>query len=64
MNKKEIIKKIKEDTDCGNEEAEDIFRRAIEGGMVKREINWRFINRVAMYLSVPLLIIWVISIYL
>jgi len=64
MNKKELIERIKEDADCSDEEAENIFQRAIEGGIVKREINWSFINRVAMYLSVLFLIIWLISIYL
>ena len=45
MNKKELIERIKEDADCSDEEAEDIFQRAVEGGMVKRQVNWRFINR-------------------
>jgi len=64
MNKKELIKRIKEDVDCSDKEAEDIFQRAVKGGMVKRQVNWKFINSIAMYLSVLFLIIWVISIYL
>jgi hypothetical protein len=64
MNKKELIERIKEDSDCTDEEAEDIFQQAVEVGMIKREINWRFINSIAMYLSVLFLIIWLISIYL
>ena len=64
MNKKELIERIKEDSDCTDEEAEDIFQQAVEVGMIKREVNWRFINSIAMYLSVLFLIIWLISIYL
>ena len=64
MNKKELIERIKEDADCSDEEAEDIFQRAVEGGMVKRQVNWRFINIIAMYLSVLVLLIWLITIYL
>lgn len=64
MNKKELIERIKEDSDCTDEEAEDIFQQAVEVGMIKREINWRFINSIAMYLSVLFLLIWLISIYL
>lgn len=63
-NKKQLIKRIKEDSDCTEAEAKDIFNNAVKAGLLKRQVNWKFINNVAMYLSVLFLIIWLISIYL
>ena len=39
MNKEDIIKKIKEDTGCDEHEAESIFERALDDGIVKRHLN-------------------------
>ena len=86
MNKKEVLKIIREDLGCGNEEAEDIFQRAVESGKLKWHpttirVNWRrlfsyvisllktlviklIVNSRTMYLSVLVLLIWVIRIYL
>ena len=69
-NKKEVLEIIKEDIGCTDEEAEGIFQRAIKSGKVKwhcrtkTRVNWSVINSRAMYLSVVVLLIWLISIYL
>jgi hypothetical protein len=86
MNKKEVLKIIREDLGCGNEEAEDIFQREVESGKLKWHsttirVNWRrlflyvisllktlviklIVNSRTMYLSVLVLLIWLISIYI
>ena len=58
MNKKDIIKKIKEDTGCDEHEAESIFERALDDGIVKRHLNWNFIISMLIYLSVLMTGIW------
>jgi len=58
MNKEDIIKKIKEDTGCDEHEAESIFERALDDGIVKRHLNWNFIISMLIYLSVLMTGIW------
>ena len=58
MNKKDIIKKIKEDTGCNDYEAESIFERALDDGIVKRHLNWNFIITMLIYLSVLMTGAW------
>jgi len=58
MNKEDIIKKIKEDTGCNEHEAESIFERALDDGIVKRHLNWNFIISMLIYLSVLMTGIW------
>ena len=58
MNKEDIIKKIKEDTGCDEHEAESIFERALNDGIVKRHLNWNFIISMLIYLSVLMTGAW------
>ena len=58
MNKEDIIKKIKEDTGCDEHEAESIFERALDDGIVKRHLNWNFIISMLIYLSVLMTGVW------
>jgi|TARA_R100000697_G_scaffold16981_1_gene23751 hypothetical protein len=58
MNKEDIIKKIKEDTGCDEHEAESIFERALDDGIVKRHLNWNFIITMLIYLSVLMTGAW------
>ncbi len=58
MNKEDIIKKIKEDTGCDEHEAESIFERALNDGIVKRHLNWNFIISMLIYLSVLITGTW------
>jgi hypothetical protein len=58
MNKEDIIKKIKEDTGCDEHEAESIFERALDDGIVKRHLNWNFIISMLIYLSVLITGTW------
>ncbi len=58
MNKEDIIKKIKEDTGCDEHEAESIFERALDDGIVKRHLNWNFIISMLIYLSVLMTGAW------
>ena len=58
MNKEDIIKKIKEDTGCDEHEAESIFERALDDGIVKRHLNWNFIITMLIYLSVLITGAW------
>lgn len=58
MNKEDIIKKIKEDTGCDEHEAESIFERALNDGIVKRHLNWNFIISMLIYLSVLITGAW------
>jgi len=58
MNKEDIIKKIKEDTGCDEHEAESIFERALNDGIVKRHLNWNFIITMLIYLSVLMTGAW------
>ena len=43
MNKKDVLDKIKKDTGCDDDRAEEIFRHALEHGVVKAQLNWNFI---------------------
>lgn len=52
MNKKDVLDKIKKDTGCDDDRAEEIFSRALENGVVKAQLNWNFIITFAIYLAV------------
>ena len=39
MNKKDVLDKIKKDTGCDDNRAEEIFQRALEHGVVKVQLN-------------------------
>jgi len=58
MNKEDIIKKIKEDTGCDEHEAESIFERALDDGIVKRHLNWNFIISMIIYIAVLITGMW------
>ena len=52
MSRKEIIEKIKEDTGCDDVQANRIFERAMDDGIVKAHLNWNFIITLIIYLMV------------
>ena len=52
MNKKDVLDKIKKDTGCDDDRAEEIFRLALRDGVVKAQLNWNFIITFAIYLAV------------
>ena len=52
MNKKEVLDKIKKDTGCDDDRAEQIFRRALNDGIVKVQLNWNFVITFIIYLAV------------
>ena len=58
MNKEDIIKKIKEDTGCDEHEAESIFERELDDGIVKRHLNWNFIISMVIYIAVLVTGMW------
>ena len=52
MNKKDVLDKIKKDTGCDDDRAEEIFRLALRDGIVKSQLNWNFIITLTIYLAV------------
>ncbi len=52
MSRKEIIEKIKKDTGCDDVQANRIFERAMDDGIVKAQLNWNFIITLIIYLMV------------
>ena len=52
MNKKDVLDKIKKDTGCDDDRAEEIFRHALEHGVVKAQLNWNFVITFIIYLAV------------
>ena len=60
MNKKDIIKQIKRDAGCNDDEAEYIFERALNNGTVKRHLNWNFIISILIYFSVLMTGAWIL----
>ena len=52
MSRKEIIEKIKKDTGCDDVQANRIFERAMDDGIVKAQLNWNFIITLIIYLIV------------
>jgi hypothetical protein len=52
MSRKEIIEKIKKDTGCDDIQANRIFERAMDDGIVKVQLNWNFIITLIIYLMV------------
>jgi hypothetical protein len=52
MSRKEIIEKIKKDTGCDDVQANRIFERAMDDGIVKGQLNWNFIITLIIYLMV------------
>ena len=58
MNKKDVLDKIKKDTGCDDNRAEEIFQRALEHGVVKVQLNWNFIITLNIYLAVAVTGVW------
>ena len=52
MNKKDVLDKIKKDTGCDDDRAEEIFRHGLEHGVVKAQLNWNFVITFIIYLAV------------
>ena len=52
MNKKDVLDKIKKDTGCDDDRAEEIFQRALLHGVVKVQLNWNFVITFTIYLAV------------
>ena len=52
MNKKDVLDKIKKDTGCDDDRAEEIFRHDLEHGVVKAQLNWNFVITFIIYLAV------------
>ena len=52
MNKKDVLDKIKKDTGCDDDRAEEFFRHALELGVVKAQLNWNFVITFIIYLAV------------
>ena len=58
MNKKDVLDKIKKDTGCDDNRAEEIFQRALEHGLVKVQLNWNFVITLTIYLAVAVTGVW------
>ena len=58
MNKKDVLDKIKKDTGCDDDRAEEIFQRALQHGVVKVQLNWNFIITLTIYLAVAVTGAW------
>ena len=58
MNKKDVLDKIKKDTGCDDNRAEEIFQRALEHGVVKAQLNWNFVITFTIYLAVAVTGVW------
>ena len=58
MNKKDVLDKIKKDTGCDDDRAEEIFQRALEHGVVKVQLNWNFVITLTIYLAVAVTGVW------
>ena len=58
MNKKDVLDKIKKDTGCDDDRAEEIFQRALQHGVVKVQLNWNFIITLTIYLAVAVTGVW------
>ena len=43
MSKKEILEKMQESWNVSEEEAEELFREAVENGDLRLQMNWRTI---------------------
>lgn len=52
MSKEEIIEKIKKDTGCDDDQANRIFERAMDDGIVKVQLNWNFLITLIIYFMV------------
>ena len=64
MNKKDVLDKIKKDTGCDDDRAEEIFQRALQHGVVKVQLNWNFIITLTIYLTVLGTGVWAVCQYL
>ena len=64
MNKKDVLDKIKKDTGCDDDRAEQIFRRALNDGIVKVQLNWNFIITLTIYVTVLGTGVWAVCQYL
>ena len=58
MNKKDVLDKIKKDTGCDDDRAEEIFQRALQHGVVKVQLNWNFVITLTIYLAVAVTGVW------
>ena len=64
MNKKDVLDKIKKDTGCDDDRAEEIFQRALQHGVVKAQLNWNFVITFTIYLAVLGTGVWAVCQYL
>ena len=64
MNKKDVLDKIKKDTGCDDDRAEQTFRRALNDGIVKAQLNWNFIITLTIYVAVLGTGVWAVCQYL
>ena len=60
MRRSDIKKRIKKQLGCDDDEAERIFERAVEDGIVKYRLNWNLIIGLVIYGAVALTGIWAI----
>ena len=60
MRRNEIKEQIKKQLGCNDDEAERIFERAVEDGVVKYSLNWNLIIGLVIYGAVIASGIWAI----
>ena len=58
MRRNEIKEQIKKQLGCNDDEAERIFERAVEDGVVKYSLNWNLIIGLVIYGAVIVTGIW------
>ena len=58
MRRNEIKEQIKKQLGCDDDEAERIFERAVEDGVVKYSLNWNLIIGLVIYGAVIVTGIW------
>ena len=58
MNKRDVLDKIKKDTGCDDDRAEEIFQRALEHGVVNAQLIWNFVITFTIYLAVAVTGVW------
>ena len=58
MRRNEIKEQIKKQLGCDDDEAERIFERAVEDGVVKYSLNWNLIIGLVIYGAVIVTVIW------
>jgi hypothetical protein len=60
MRRNDIKKQIKKQLGCNDDEAERIFERAVEDGIVRYKLNWNFIISLVIYGAVAVTAIWAV----